>query len=56
MILISKEEATLVREKYKDVHIRRTMKQKSGRHRYYLEESPRAMTIIRRLRRGNRGN
>ncbi len=52
MILITKDEAALVRERFNDVHIRRTMKQKSGRHRYYMEEAPRAMNMIRRLRRG----
>lgn len=33
------------------VHIRRTVKQKSNRHRYYMEESREAMRILKSLRR-----
>lgn len=50
MISISKEEKQAVREKYPKVHIVRTMKQRSKRHRYYMEEVPGAMKLIRQMR------
>lgn len=50
MISISKEEKKAVIEKYPKVHIVRTMRQRSGRHRYYMEEAPGPMKLIRRMR------
>ena len=50
MFLISKEEAKAMREFAPDVHIVRTMKQKSGRGNYFCEETVSAMRVIRRLR------
>lgn len=50
MISISKEEKQAVREKFQRVHIVRTMKQCSKRHRYYMEEAPGAMKLIRQMR------
>ena len=50
MTSISKEEKQAVREKYPKVHIVRTMKQHSKRHRYYMEEAPGAMKLIRQMR------
>lgn len=46
LIRISQREAELVREKYPNVHIRRTV------HKYYMEESKKAMIFISKYRRG----
>ena len=45
MINISKREAELIREKFPQVHIRRTV------HKYYMEEAKRAMIFIAKYRR-----
>lgn len=50
MILISKEEAKVIREKYPNVSITRTMKQHSKRGRYYMTEDTRAMKEIEKMR------
>ena len=50
MILISRDEKEAVLEKFPNVHIVRTMKQDSKRHRYYMVEEPGPMRIIRQLR------
>lgn len=50
MILISREEKYEVQEKFPNVHIVRTCKQKSKRHRYYMVEEPGPMRLIRKLR------
>lgn len=39
MIAISKQEKEAIVKRFPNVHIVRTMKQKSKRHRYYCEES-----------------
>ena len=39
MIAISKQEKDVIVKRFPNVHIVRTMKQKSKRHRYYCEES-----------------
>lgn len=46
MINIDKAEAEKIRKKYPDVRITRTMKAKSSRHIYYLEESDKFLEII----------
>lgn len=46
MISISKDEKEYISSRYPDIHIRRTMAQRSGRHRYYMEETPRALGIL----------
>ena len=38
MISVTKEEANMLRSIKPDVSIRRTMKQKSKRHKYFVEE------------------
>ena len=53
MITISKEEAKMVREKFPNVHIMRTMKQNSKRGHYYCEESRKIMNFISNLRKKN---
>lgn len=50
MILISKEEAQVIRKKYPAVAITRTMKQHSNRGRYYMTEDKRAMKEIEKMR------
>lgn len=50
MILISLEEKKAVLEKFPTVHIVRTMKQDSKRHRYYMVEEPGPMRMIKQMR------
>lgn len=50
MVAINKAEAEAIRAQFPEVHIVRTMKQKSKRHRYYCEESKLAMRFLNRLR------
>lgn len=50
LIAISKEEKDIVSSKYPKVHIVRTMRQRSSRHRYYMEEQRDAMGLVRRMR------
>ena len=50
MILISRDEKQAVLEKFPSVHIVRTMKQDSKRHRYYMVEEPGPMRLIRKMR------
>lgn len=50
LIAISKEEKDVVSKRYPNVHIVRTMRQRSARHRYYMEERRDAMGLIRLMR------
>lgn len=50
MILISLDEKKAIKEAFPEVHIVRTMKQHSKRHRYYMEEAQGAMRMLRKLR------
>lgn len=50
MIAISVDEKKIIREECPQVHIVRTMKQRSKRHRYYMAEEPAAMRVLRCLR------
>lgn len=50
MIAISANEKNVIAKKYPDVHIRRTVKQKSKRHHYYMEEARKAMRLLNSLR------
>lgn len=50
MISINKTEAEALRNSLPNVHIVRTMKQKSKRGHYYCEESRQALKFIERLR------
>lgn len=50
MIAISAKEKDIIVEKIPKIHIRRTVKQKSNRHRYYMEESKGAMRLLKDLR------
>jgi len=50
VIAISKEEAKAIRGALPDVHIMRTMKQKSKRGHYFCEESARVVRFIEDMR------
>lgn len=50
MINISKREKEAIAKYFPNVHIVRTMKQKSKRHRYYCEESKSVMRFLKELR------
>jgi len=50
LIVISKDEAQAIRAHYPEVHIRRTAKQKSRRHRYWMTEEPQGVNYIAKLR------
>ena len=56
MIAITKAEKEVIREQFPNVHIVRTMKQKSKRHRYYCVEDRRVMRLLDRMRNPNAGN
>lgn len=55
MILITKEEKDIIAQELPNVHIRRTVGQKSKRHKYYMEELGSAMCLLRKLRGGKEG-
>lgn len=56
MIAISKQEKEAIVKRFPNVHIVRTMKQKSKRHRYYCEESKGVMRYLEEARgRSKRG-
>lgn len=50
MIAINKSEKEVISSRLPDVHIVRTMKQKSTRHHYYCEESKSVMRILKEMR------
>lgn len=50
MIAISKAEKDVISEKFPNVYIVRTVKQKSKRHHYYCEESKAVMRFLKRAR------
>ena len=50
MVAINKDEKDAIAKRFPRVHIVRTMKQKSKRHRYCVEENRRVMEYLRELR------
>lgn len=50
MITITSQEKEIIVERMPNVHIRRTVKQKSKRHKYYMEENRNAMRLLKELR------
>lgn len=50
MIAITKNEKDIIQAKFPRVHIARTMKQRSSRHHYYMEEMRGPMKLLRSLR------
>ncbi len=52
MTSINKREAVILRGELPNVHIVRTMKNKSKRGHYFCEESEQALKLLREIRRG----
>lgn len=50
MIAITLDEKNVIREKYPNVHIVRTMKHDSKRHHFYMVEEPGPMRMLKRMR------
>lgn len=50
MIAINKAEKDAISMQFPNVHIVRTMKQKSKRHHYYCEESVQVLRFLNRVR------
>ncbi len=50
MIEINKSEKEVISARFPNVHIVRTMKQKSKRHHYYCEESKSVMRLLKEMR------
>ena len=50
MVAITKTEKEAIAKRFPNVHIVRTMKQKSKRHHYYCEESRAVMRYLEQLR------
>ena len=50
MIRIDKAEAEHLRKRFPDITITRTMKQRSKRHRYYVEESYKVLNALAAFR------
>ena len=50
MIAITKAEKDAIREKFPNVNIVRTMKQKSKRHHYYCEETKQVSKLLKQMR------
>ena len=50
MIAITKAEKDVIREKFPNVNIVRTMRQRSKRHRYYCEETKRVLKLLKQMR------
>lgn len=50
MILVNKQEAFAIREKFPEIQLVRTMRQKSKRGRYYVEEASRVVRFVNKLR------
>jgi hypothetical protein len=53
MIAISKEEKDVISKRFPNVHIVRTMRQKSKRHHYFCEESRGVMNYLKEARKIN---
>ena len=53
MIAINKAEKDAISARFPNVHIVRTMKQKSKRHRYYCEESKPVLRYLSSMRSGD---
>lgn len=50
MIAINKAETEAIRERFPNVHIVRTMKKKSKRHHYYVEENRSVVRFLNQIR------
>lgn len=50
MIAITKEEKNVIASRYPKVHIVRTMRQKSKRHKYYCVETKAVLKLLEEMR------
>ena len=50
LIVINKEEAEELRRQIPSVHVHRTAKQRSKRHKYFVEESYKVLALLQKLR------
>ena len=50
LIVVNKEEATELRRQIPSVHVHRTAKQRSKRHKYFVEESYKVLALLQKLR------
>ena len=50
VVIITNQEKEIIAERMPNVHIRRTVRQKSKRHKYYMEENKNAMRLLKELR------
>ena len=50
MLIISPKEKQQILAQLPHIHIARTAKQRSNRHRYFMEEDPDAVTLLNKLR------
>jgi hypothetical protein len=55
IIRVNKTEVDAIREKFPNVHVRRTCQQKSKRHTYYVEETRGVIGLIRSMRGQKKG-
>lgn len=56
MIAITMEEKKQIAALMPHVHIRRTVRQKTKRHKYYMEENRSAVRLLAELREENKNN
>lgn len=50
MVTITSQEKEIIAARMPNVHIRRTVKQKTRRHKYYMEENKNAMRLLNDIR------
>ena len=50
LVVINKEEAMELRRQIPSVHVHRTAKQRSKRHKYFVEESYKVLALLQKLR------
>lgn len=50
LIVVNKEEAMELRRQIPSVHVHRTAKQRSKRHRYFVEESYKVLALLQKIR------
>lgn len=53
MIAITKSEKEAISARFPEVHIVRTMKQKSKRHHYYCEETKQVVRLLSNMRKAS---
>lgn len=53
MVVICEREKKIIEKMLPYVHIRRTVRSKSNRHKYYMEENRSAMDLLNKIRSGS---